>query len=86
MSETIGNSKCQCIMPFDKRHILKALEESIERQDEEIKKIQEKAKEIRETELLEPEELMGIYERIKRDLQIVWKRTENTPSCKNDTR
>jgi hypothetical protein len=48
--ETIGNSRCQCIMPF-KKH--KALEKVIERQEKEITKVQERAEEIRKNELVE---------------------------------
>ncbi len=82
VGETIGDSKCQCIMPFDKHQLLKALDEAIERQDKEINRVKISADEIRKNELLTPEKLIDIHERIKRDFQIVWKRTENTPTCK----
>ena len=81
MSETIGNSKCQCIMPFEKRQIIKALDEAIERQEKEIKKIKQGADDTKDS-LLEPEQIINIHEHFKRDFQIVWKRVDETPSCK----
>ncbi len=80
--ETIGNSRCQCIIPFNKRYLIKAIEEAIDRQEKEIKRTLERAEEIRKNELLTPEELISIRENTKRDLQMVWKRTNNTPECK----
>ena len=81
MTETIGNSKCKCIMPSEKRQIIKALDEAIERQEGEIKKIQEGADYSKES-LLTPEEIIKIHESFKRDFQIVWKKVDNTPECK----
>lgn len=82
MIETIGNSKCQCIMPFERHYILKALEEVIEKENKEIKRVHEGAEKIRESGIAEPEALIEIHERVKRDVEIVKKRTENTPECK----
>lgn len=83
MSEikTIGDSRCQCIMPFEKHQIIKALDDAIERQEKEIKKIKEGVDYAKDS-LLEPKEIINVHENFKRDFQIVWKRVDNTPTCK----
>jgi len=68
-------------MPFEKRQIIKALDDAIERQEKEIKKIKEGADYTKDS-LLEPEKIINIHEQSKRDFQIVWKRVDDTPTCK----
>ena len=80
-TKTIGDSRCQCIMPFEKHQIIKALDDAIERQEKEIKKIQQGANGAKDS-LLDPEQIINIHERFKRDFQVVWKRVDETPSCK----
>ena len=80
-TKTIGDSRCQCIMPFEKHQIMKALDDAIERQEKEIKKIKEGADYAKDS-LLEPKEIINIHENFKRDFQTVWKRVDNTPTCK----
>lgn len=80
-TKTIGNSKCQCIMPFEKHQIIKALDDAIDRQEKEIKKIKQGADYAKDS-LLKPEEIINTHERFKRDFQVVWKRVDDTPTCK----
>lgn len=68
-------------MPFEKHYLLKALDESIERQEKEIKRVQDNVEKMREA-LIEPEAIIDIHEHVKRDFQVVRKRTEDTPQCK----
>jgi len=86
VGETIGNSGCQCIFPFDKHYLKLGLDKLIEEEDEKIRKVQKKIEEIKKTGLTEPEALIyeledSTYKRFKRDVETVKKRLENTPDC-----
>ena len=69
--EIIG--KCECIYPFEKVYIIKALDELIKRTDERIKTL-----EIRDTD---PETLM-IYDQVRNNIKTVKERAEATKECK----
>lgn len=82
VGETIGNSGCKCVFPFEKHHMRLGLDKLIEEENKEIKKVQEGAEEIRKSGLAEPEALIDIHESFKRNVETVKKRLENTPECK----
>lgn len=80
--ETIGNSGCQCVFSFEKHYMRMGIDRLIAEQNEKIKKVQEGEEQIRKSGIAEPEALIDIHERFKKDLENVKKRLENTPDCK----
>lgn len=80
--DTIGNSGCKCVFPFEKHYLKLGLDKLIEVENEKIKKVKERAEEIKKTGIAEPEALIDIHERFKTDVETTKKRLENTPECK----
>jgi hypothetical protein len=58
------------------------LDKLIEGENEKIKKVREGAEDIKKSGMADPESLIDIHERFKRDVEATKKRLENTPDCK----
>lgn len=76
MSHTIG--ECKCINPLDKDEIILALNNEIERHEEKIGEIKEGKF---RSEIASPETLIKMHESIKKRMETVKMRIENTPEC-----